>query len=138
MVIAILTVIFGLVAVSGLPVAQYPNIVPPQIRVQANYTGADAVSIEQSVATAIEQQMSGVDNMLYMQSTNANDGSMTLQVTFDIDTNPNIDQVNVQNRVAQAQPNLPAAVNQFRLNMRKSTGIPPLAIAIYSPHQTHD
>jgi len=73
-----------------------------------------------------------------MQSTNANDGTMTLTVTFDVDTNPNIDQVNVQNRVAQAQPNLPADVNQFGLNMRKSTGIPTLAFAIFSPQQTHD
>src|SRR5437016_7579720 len=138
MVIAIVTVIGGLVAMAGLPVAQFPEIVPPQIIVNTTYTGADAVTIEQSVATPLEQQMSGVDNMLYMQSTNANDGTMTLTVTFDIDTNPNIDQVNVQNRVAQAQPNLPADVNQFGLNMRKSTGIPTLAIAIYSPHQTHD
>jgi len=119
-------------------VAQFPEIVPPQIIVNTTYTGADAVTIEQSVATPLEQQMSGVDNMLYMQSTNANDGTMTLTVTFDIDTNPNIDQVNVQNRVSQAQPNLPADVNQFGLNMRKSTGIPTMAIAIYSPHQTHD
>src|SRR5229473_1135918 len=138
MVIAIITVIGGLVAMRGLPVAQFPEIVPPQIIVNTTYTGADAVTIEQSVATPLEQQMSGVDNMLYMQSTNANDGTMTLTVTFDIDTNPNIDQVNVQNRVAQAQPNLPADVNQFGLNMRKSTGIPTLAFAIYSPHQTHD
>src|SRR6266852_5575160 len=138
MVIAIVTVIGGLVAMAGLPVAQFPEIVPPQIIVNTTYTGADAVTIEQSVATPLEQQMSGVDNMLYMQSTNANDGTMTLTVTFDIDTNPNIDQVNVQNRVSQAQPNLPADVNQFGLNMRKSTGIPTLAFAIYSPHQTHD
>src|SRR6266536_3400220 len=138
MVVAIVTVIGGLVAMAGLPVAQFPEIVPPQIIVNTTFTGADAVTIEQSVATPLEQQMSGVDNMLYMQSTNANDGTMTLTVTFDIDTNPNIDQVNVQNRVAQAQPNLPADVNQFGLNMRKSTGIPTLAFAIYSPHQTHD
>src|SRR6266700_3457391 len=138
MVIAIVTVIGGLVAMAGLPVAQFPEIVPPQIIVNTTYTGADAVMIEQSVATPLEQQMSGVDNMLYMQSTNANDGKMTLTVTFDIDTNPNIDQVNVQNRVSQAQPNLPADVNQFGLNMRKSTGIPTMAIAIYSPHQSHD
>src|SRR3989454_3773563 len=138
MVIAIVTVIGGLVAMRGLPVAQFPEIVPPQIIVNTTFTGADAVTIEQSVATPLEQQMSGVDNMLYMQSTNANDGTMTLTVTFDIDTNPNIDQVNVQNRVAQAQPNLPADVNQFGLNMRKSTGIPTLAFAIYSPHQSHD
>src|SRR5438093_6516012 len=138
MVIAIITVIGGLVAMRGLPVAQFPEIVPPQIIVNTTYTGADAVTIEQSVATPLEQQMSGADNMLYMQSTNANDGTMTLTVTFDIDTNPNIDQVNVQNRVAQAQPNLPADVNQFGLNMRKSTGIPTLAFAIFSPQQTHD
>jgi HAE1 family hydrophobic/amphiphilic exporter-1 len=105
MVIAIVTVIGGLVSMAGLPVAF--QIVPPQIIVNTTYTGADAVTIEQSVATPLEQQMSGVDNMLYMQSTNANDGTMTLTVTFDIDTNPNIDQVNVQNRVSQARQTSP-------------------------------
>ena len=138
MVIAIVTVIVGLVAMAGLPVAQFPDIVPPQIIVNTTYTGADALTIEQSVATPLEQQMSGVDDLLYIQSTNANDGTMTLTVTFDVDTNPNIDQVNVQNRVAQAQPNLPADVNQFGLNLRKSTGIPTLVYARYSPQQTHD
>jgi HAE1 family hydrophobic/amphiphilic exporter-1 len=137
-VIAIVTVIGGLVAMSGLPVAQFPDIVPPQIIVNTTYTGADAVTIEQSVATPLEQQMSGVDDLLYMQSTNANDGTMTLTVTFDVDTSPNIDQVNVQNRLAQAQPNLPPDVNQFGLNLRKSTGIPTLAFALYSPQQAHD
>jgi hydrophobic/amphiphilic exporter-1 (mainly G- bacteria), HAE1 family len=138
MVIAVITVLGGLVAMVGLPVAQFPEIVPPQIIVNTTYTGADAVTIEQSVATPLEQQMSGVDNMIYMQSTNANDGTMTLTVTFDVDTNPNIDQVNVQNRVAQAQPNLPADVNQFGLSLRKSTGIPTMAMAVFSPRQTHD
>ncbi|MBV9927499.1 MAG: multidrug efflux RND transporter permease subunit [Acidobacteria bacterium] len=138
MVIAIITVLGGLVAIVGLPVAQFPEIVPPQIIVNTTYTGADAVTIEQSVATPLEQQMSGVDNMLYMQSTNANDGTMQLTVTFDVDTDPNIDQVNVQNRVAQAQPNLPADVNQFGLNQRKSTGLPTMVFALYSPQQTHD
>jgi HAE1 family hydrophobic/amphiphilic exporter-1 len=138
MVIAIVTVIVGLVAMAGLPVAQFPDIVPPQIIVNTTYTGADAQTIEQSVATPLEQQMSGVDDLLYIQSTNANDGTMTLTVTFDVDTNPNIDQVNVQNRVAQAQPNLPADVNQFGLSLRKSTGIPTLIFALYSPQQTHD
>src|SRR3989442_2699814 len=138
MVIAIVTVIGGLMAMAGLPVAQFPEIVPPQIIVNTTYTGADAVTIEQSVATPLEQQMSGVDNMLYMQSTNANDGTMALTVTFDVDTNPNIDQVNVQSRVAQAQPNLPADVNQFGVNMRKSTGLPTLVISIFSPQKTHD
>src|ERR1700750_385330 len=138
MVIAIITVIGGLVAMGGLPVPQSPEIVPPQIIVNTTYTGADAVTIEQSVATPLEQQMSCVDDKLYMQSTNANDGTMTLTVTFDVDTDPNLDQVNVQNRVAQAQPNLPADVHQVGLNQRKSTGIPTLAFAIYSPQQTHD
>src|ERR1043165_8665097 len=90
MVIAIATVIVGLVAIAGLPVAQFPEIVPPQIIVNTTYTGADAQTIEQSVATPLEQQMSGVDDMLYMQSTNANDGTMTLTVTFAVDTNANI------------------------------------------------
>ncbi len=138
MVIAIITVIGGLVAMWGLPVAQFPEIVPPQILVNTTFTGADAITIEQSVATPIEQQMSGVDNMLYMQSTNANDGTMALTVTFDVDTEPNIDQVNVQNRVAQAQPNLPADVNQFGVTILKSTGLPTLVLSIFSPGKTHD
>src|SRR5712672_3258039 len=138
MVIAIVTVIDGLVAMAGMPVAQFPEIVRPQIIVSTTYTGADAVTIEQSVATPLEQQMSGADNMLYMQSTNANDGTMALTVTFDVDSNPNIDQVNVSNRVAQALPNLPTDVSQFGLTQRKSTGLPMLVISIYSPKNTHD
>src|SRR6266446_3651090 len=137
-VISIITVTGGLLAMRSLPVAQYPSIIPPQIIVNATFTGADAVTVEQSVATPLEQQMNGVDDMLYMQSTNANDGTMALTVTFDIDTDPNIDQVNVTNRVSQAQPNLPPDVNQFGLAYRKSTGLPMLIISLYSPHQRYD
>src|SRR5216684_7300271 len=122
----------------ALPIAQFPDIIPPQIIVTANYTGADAVTIEQSVATPLEQQMNGVDNMMYMQSTNANDGTMQLTVTFGIETNANIDQVNVQNRIAQAQPNLPPDVNTYGLTLRKSTGFPMLVISLSSPEQTYD
>jgi HAE1 family hydrophobic/amphiphilic exporter-1 len=137
-VIAIITVLAGLVSMGALPVALFPDIVPPQILVTATYTGADSTTIEQSVATPLEQQVNGVDDMLYMQSTNANDGSMQLTVTFDVDTEPNIDQVNVQNRMAQAQPNLPTEVNQFGLTMRKITGIPMMLVSLFSPNNTYD
>jgi multidrug efflux pump len=137
-VIAIVTVLGGLVAMGDLPIAQFPQIVPPQIIVSATYPGADALTIEQSIATPLEQQMNGVDDMLYMQSTNSNDGSMSLTVTFDVDTDANLDQVNVQNRIAQAQPNLPPEVSQFGLTMRKQTGLPMLIVSLYSPNRTYN
>ncbi|HUN61925.1 MAG TPA: multidrug efflux RND transporter permease subunit [Candidatus Sulfotelmatobacter sp.] len=136
-VISILTVIAGVVAMARLPIAQLPDIVPPQVNVSAVYTGADALTIEQSVATPLEQQMNGVDNMLYMMSTNANDGTMNLKVTYDIGTNVDIDQVNTQNRVSQASPNLPTSVNQYGVTVKKSMGLPLVVLSIYSPNGTY-
>jgi hydrophobic/amphiphilic exporter-1 (mainly G- bacteria), HAE1 family len=137
-VIAVLTVVLGLVAIVGLPVAQFPSIIPPIIQILTTYTGADALTIEQSVATPLEQQMNGVEKMLYMQSTNANDGTMTLNVTFDVESAVDIDQVNTQNRVSQAEPNLPADVNQFGITYRSTVGLPLVVFALTSPKGTYD
>jgi HAE1 family hydrophobic/amphiphilic exporter-1 len=138
MVIAIITVVVGVVSMRGLPRSQFPEIVPPQIIVTTTYPGADAITMEQAVASPIEQQMNGVDNMLYMQSTNANDNTTQLTITFDADTDVNTDQVNVQNRLAEAQANLPPEVTQFGSTIRQSTGLPLLAIALFSPRSSHD
>lgn len=138
MVIAIVTVILGVLALRGLPLAQFPQIVPPQINVSTTYTGADANTIEQSVSAPIEQQVSGVKGMLYMLSTNANAGTENLSVTFDISTDPDIDQVNVQNRVSQALSSLPTDVSQYGITVRQSTGSPMLLVSLFSPNQTYD
>ncbi|MDT4896933.1 MAG: hypothetical protein QOH25_2010, partial [Acidobacteriota bacterium] len=138
MVIAVVIVILGVLALRGLPLAQFPQIVPPQINVSTTYTGADAVTIEQSVSTPIEQQVSGVPGMLYMLSTNANAGTASLSVTFDISTDPNLAQVNVQNRVSQALSSLPTDVGQYGVTIRQSTGSPMLLISLYSPNKTYD
>jgi HAE1 family hydrophobic/amphiphilic exporter-1 len=138
MVIAIVTVMLGLLSMRGLPIGQFPQIVPPQVNVSTNYTGADAVTIEQSISAPIEQQMSGVDGMLYMQSTNGNDGTEGLSVTFDLGTDGNMDQVNVQNRVSQATSQLPPAVNLFGVTIRKSFGSPMMLVSLYSPNNSYD
>ncbi|MGA0850155.1 MAG: efflux RND transporter permease subunit, partial [Chthoniobacterales bacterium] len=136
MVIAIITVIIGLVSMARLPVAQYPNIVPPQIQVNATYVGADALTVEQSVATPIEQQVNGVEGMEYMYSVNANNGSMTLNVFFGVDTDPTDDQILTQMRQAQANSQLPAPVVEFGTTVQQSTSAPLLLFALNSPDDT--
>ncbi len=120
MVIAIVTVIAGLVFLRALPIEQYPNITPPIVEVRATYTGADSISVEQSVATPLEQQINGVDNMIYMKSINANDGTMTIQTSFDIGTDPDMNTVFTQNRVAAATAKLPEEVKRFGVTTEKS------------------
>lgn len=137
-VIAILMTLIGAVCIVALPVAQYPQIAPPEIQVQTHYTGADALTVEQSVAAPIEQQMSGVDNMNYMYSINASSGDIRLIVDFDVATDPNIDQVLTQLRVSQAQSQLPAEVNNYGVTVKKSTTAPLMLIGLYSPNQTYD
>src|SRR5712692_7012235 len=137
-VIAILMTLIGGVCILALPIAQYPQIAPPEIQVQTHYTGADALTIEQSVAAPIEQQMSGVDNMNYMYSINANSGDIRLIVNFDVATDPNIDHVLTQIRVSQAQSQLPADVINYGLTVKKSTTVPLMLIALYSPKGSYD
>ncbi len=138
MVMAIFFVIAGAVMVFRLPVAQFPEIVPPEIQTTAIYTGADALTVEQSVATPIEERVNGAKNMIYMQSINGDDGTMTLQVNFEVGTDVDLDQVQVQNRLAQALSSLPAAVSNYGLTTQQTVGLPLLVFAITSPHRTWD
>jgi len=138
MVIAMLMVIVGAVSILVLPTAQFPQIVPPEVVVQATYVGADAVTVEQSVATPLEQQMTGVDNMNYMYSINANNGLMQLTVNFAVGTDPNTDQILAQMRVSQANSQLPLDVIQFGLTVQKSATSPLLLLSLYSPKGTYD
>jgi HAE1 family hydrophobic/amphiphilic exporter-1 len=138
MVIAILTVLIGAVSMLSLPVAQFPNIVPPEISIQTAFIGGDAETLAQSVATPIEAQMSGVDNMNYMYSISANSGFMRLGVNFDVKTDPNIDQVLAQLREKQAEAQLPADVRNYGVRLLKSPSSPMLLISLSSPNGTHD
>src|SRR5579871_5223454 len=139
MVISIVMVIVGAVTITSLPVALFPNIVPPEVQVQATYVGADAQTIEQSVATPIEQQMSGVDNMNYMYSLNSTaDGGMRLIVDFDVKTDPNTDLILTQMRTTPAQSQLPADVNNYGLTVQKTVTAPLMLLTLYSPKGTYD
>jgi hydrophobe/amphiphile efflux-1 (HAE1) family protein len=138
-VIAILTVIVGAISIATLPVAQFPQIAPPEIRLQANYPGADALTLEQSVATPIEEQVNGVDNMTYMYSLNATANQQTtLLVDFDVKTDPNVDLLLTQSRQQLANGQLPPVVNNYGINLKKSTTAPLMLIGLYSPKGSRD
>jgi HAE1 family hydrophobic/amphiphilic exporter-1 len=139
MVIAILMVIVGAVAIVMLPVARFPNIAPPEIRLQANYVGADAETLEQAVATPIEQQINGIAYMEYMYSVNATGASQTtLFADFDIKTDPNMDLILTQSREQLASAQLPPEVNNYGVTIKKSTTAPLMIVAVYSPRGTRD
>jgi len=138
MVISILTVIVGGVALSSLPIAQYPEITPPLIQVTTTYVGASALDVEQSVATPIEQQVNGVENSIYMKSTNANDGTLKLEVSFEVGSNLDISNVLTQNRVSQATPSLPVDVKNYGVSVKKSLAFPIMLVTLTSPSGTFD
>jgi hydrophobic/amphiphilic exporter-1 (mainly G- bacteria), HAE1 family len=139
MVIAVLTVIVGVVTIAILPVAQFPNIAPPEIQLQATYVGADAQTLEQSVATPIEEQINGVDNLNYMYSLNATANSQTTLIAdFDVKTDPNTDLILTQSRENLAASQLPAEVNNYGVTIHKSVTAPLMLIGLYSPDGTHD
>jgi HAE1 family hydrophobic/amphiphilic exporter-1 len=138
-VIAIIMVLVGTLTMLTLPVAQFPTIAPPEIQVLSTYVGADSQTLEQAVATPIEQQMTGVDNMNYMYSLNAAANSTsTLIVDFDIKTDPNTDFILAQSRETQAASQLPPDVTNYGITVRKSVTAPLLLVAVYSPHATYD
>jgi HAE1 family hydrophobic/amphiphilic exporter-1 len=137
-VIAIITVIVGVVSFLNLPIAQFPKIVPPEARITTTFVGADARTVEQSVATPIEQQLSGVDNMNYMYSINGSDGSLRLTANFDVSTDPNTDLILTQMRVTQSGPQLPSDVANYGVTVQKQLTAPLMLVALYSPTDSYD
>ncbi len=138
MVIAIIIMILGLVALGGLPVAQYPDITPPMVQVSGTYTGANAVNVEQSVATPVEQKVNGVEDMIYMTSTNSSDGRMSLDVSFEVGTDLDMANVLTQNRVSEAQASLPEEVKRLGVTVKKKLSFPLLLVSLVSPNGTYD
>jgi HAE1 family hydrophobic/amphiphilic exporter-1 len=138
MVISIFMVLMGLLTLRGIPVSQYPEITPPMIKITGSYTGANAVNVEQTVATPIEQQVNGVEGMIYMQSINANDGSLTLNVSFEVGTDLDNANMLTQNRVNQANPSLPNEVKALGISTKKSLVFPLMLVSLTSPNGTFD
>jgi HAE1 family hydrophobic/amphiphilic exporter-1 len=138
MVMSIIIVMLGVVAMKGLPIAQYPDIVPPMIQVTTTFIGASATDVEASVATPLEQQINGVEQGIYMKSTNANDGTLTLKVSFEVGSNLDMDNVLTQNRVSQAQPQMPQSVKQYGVTVKKSLAFPLMVVSVKSPKGSYD
>ncbi|HVN31132.1 MAG TPA: multidrug efflux RND transporter permease subunit [Thermoanaerobaculaceae bacterium] len=138
MVISIVTVLLGLVAMKGLPIAQYPEIVPPMVQITTTFVGASATDVEASVATPIEQKVNGVEKSIYMKSTNANDGTLTLKVSFEVGSNLDMDNVLTQNKLSEAMPQLPQSVKNYGVAVKKALAFPLLVISIKSPKGTYD
>ena len=138
MVISILMVIIGLITLTGIPISKYPDITPPMIQVTTTFNGANAVNVEQAVATPIEQQVNGVEEMLYMKSINAADGSLTLQVSFEVGTNLDNANMLTQNRVSQANAKMPNEVKSFGVTTKKSLVFPLMLVSLSSPNSTYD
>ncbi|HMC87340.1 MAG TPA: efflux RND transporter permease subunit, partial [Chitinophagaceae bacterium] len=137
-VISLVLMITGVISILNLAIDQYPNISPPSVSVSGNYTGADAETVEQTVAIPIEEQVNGTRGMEYMQSTSTNSGGMSIRVTFSIGTNVHIAALNVQNRLGIAQPQLPSVVSKLGLNVRASNPDQLMLVAIYSPKKSHN
>src|SRR6187399_242361 len=137
-VISIITVLLGVVAMSGLPISQYPEVVPPMIQVTTTFVGASATDVEASVATPLEQKINGVENMIYMKSTNANDGTLTLKVSFEVGSNLDMNNVLTQNRVSEGMPQMPTSVKNYGVSVKKALAFPLLVISIKSPKGTYD
>ena len=132
MVIAIMIVVLGLIAIRSMPIEQYPDITPPVVEVSAEYLGADALTIEQSVATPLEESVNGVSDMIYMQSTNSNNGSMSLQVSFAVGTDPDMNTIFTQNRVSSATPMLPQVVIKQGVTTEKTMSSFIQVLSLYS------